>query len=96
MCFGVGCAVSWSMWGMGCKHMGLNVHGFYGTMWEEGGCMPWGLCCIVINCQCAVCKMLEVCVWGPLTFKFDRAIQPFLKIDRRHWTILKSTRTFQN
>ena len=35
-------------------------------------------------------------IWGPLTLKFDRVTQPFLKIDRRHWTILKSTGTFHN
>ena len=33
--------------------------------------------------------------WGgtgwPLILKFDRATQPFLKFDRRHWTLLKST-----
>ena len=33
---------------------------------------------------------------GPLTLKFDRVTQPFLKIDRRHWIILKSKGTFQN
>ena len=27
----------------------------------------------------------------PSTLKFDRVTQPFLKFDRRHWTLLKST-----
>ena len=28
---------------------------------------------------------------APLTLKFDRATRPFLKFDRRHWTLLKLT-----
>ena len=33
----------------------------------------------------------KLCISGPLTLKFDRATHAFLKFDRRHWTILKST-----
>ena len=28
---------------------------------------------------------------GPLTLKFDRLTRPFLKFNRRHWTLFKST-----
>ena len=33
---------------------------------------------------------------GPLTLKIDRATRPLLKFDRRHWTTLKPTGTFEN
>ena len=35
--------------------------------------------------------MRVISVWGPLSLKLDRSTLPFLKIDRRHRTILIST-----
>ena len=32
---------------------------------------------------------------GPLTLKFIGATMPFLKFDRRHWTVFKSTDKFK-
>ena len=32
----------------------------------------------------------DLLILWPLTLKFDRATRPFLKFDRRHWTLLKS------